>query len=207
MKTLVESAKAAKAASLEVAQLGTERKNEALRAMAKALVEKTPEILAANEKDMTKGRESGMPESLLDRLMLNADRIAGMAEGLDQVAALPDPIGRVMDEWTRPNGLVIRKVRVPMGVIGIIYEARPNVTVDAAALAFKAGSAMLLRGSSSAYESNAALVRVMRESLEASGVTPDAVCLVRTRATRPSTACSSCGSTSTSSSPAAARGS
>lgn len=107
MKTLVESAKAAKAASLEVAQLGTERKNEALRAMAKALVEKTPEILAANEKDMTKGRESGMPESLLDRLMLNADRIAGMAEGLDQVAALPDPIGRVMDEWTRPNGLVI----------------------------------------------------------------------------------------------------
>ena len=178
MKTLVESAKAAKAASLEVAQLGTERKNEALRAMAKALVEKTPEILAANEKDMAKGRESGMPESLLDRLMLNADRIAGMAEGLDQVAALPDPIGRVMDEWTRPNGLVIRKVRVPMGVIGIIYEARPNVTVDAAALAFKAGSAMLLRGSSSAYESNAALVRVMRESLEASGVTPDAVCLV-----------------------------
>lgn len=113
MKTLVESAKAAKAASLEVAQLGTERKNEALRAMAKALVEKTPEILAANEKDMAKGRESGMPESLLDRLMLNADRIAGMAEGLDQVAALPDPIGRVMDEWTRPNGLVIRKVRVP----------------------------------------------------------------------------------------------
>ena len=178
MKTLVESAKAAKAASLEVAQLGTERKNEALRAMAKALVEKTPEILAANEKDMAKGRESGMPESLLDRLMLNADRIAGMAEGLDQVAALPDPIGRVMDEWTRPNGLVIRKVRVPMGVIGIIYEARPNVTVDAAALAFKAGSAMLLRGSSSAYESNAALVRVMRESLEKSGVTPDAVCLV-----------------------------
>ncbi len=178
MKTLVESAQAAKAASLEVAQLGTERKNAALHAMAKALLERTPEILAANEKDMAKGRESGMPESLLDRLMLNADRIAGMAEGLDQVAELPDPIGRVMDEWTRPNGLVIRKVRVPMGVIGIIYEARPNVTVDAAALAFKAGSAMLLRGSSSAYESNAALVRVMRESLEASGVTPDAVCLV-----------------------------
>lgn len=178
MKTLVDSAKAAKAASLEVAQLSTEAKNAALRAMAKSLLERTPEILAANEKDMAKGRESGMPESLLDRLMLNAERIAGMAEGLDQVAELPDPIGRVMDEWTRPNGLVIRKVRVPMGVIGIIYEARPNVTVDAAALAFKAGSAMLLRGSSSAYESNAALVRVMRESLEASGVTPDAVCLV-----------------------------
>lgn len=178
MKTLVDSAKAAKAASLEVAQLSTEAKNAALRAMAKSLLERTPEILAANEKDMAKGRESGMPESLLDRLMLNAERIAGMAEGLDQVAELPDPIGRVMDEWTRPNGLVIRKVRVPMGVIGIIYEARPNVTVDAAALAFKAGSAMLLRGSSSAYESNAALVRVMRESLEASGVTPGAVCLV-----------------------------
>lgn len=178
MKTLVESAQAAKAASLEIAQLTTEQKTKALREMAGALLKRTPEILAANEKDMQKGRESGMPESLLDRLMLNEARIASMAEGLDQVADLPDPIGRVMDEWTRPNGLVIRKVRVPMGVIGIIYEARPNVTVDAAALAFKAGSAMLLRGSSSAYESNAALVRVMRESLEKSGVTPDAVCLV-----------------------------
>ena len=178
MKTLVESAQAAKAASLEIAQLTTEQKNEALRAMARALVERTPEILAANAKDMEKGRAGGMPDSLLDRLMLNEARIAGMAEGLDQVAELPDPIGRVMEEWTRPNGLVIRKVRVPMGVIGIIYEARPNVTVDAAALAFKAGSAMLLRGSSSAYESNAALVRVMRESLEKSSVTPDAVCLV-----------------------------
>ena len=91
---------------------------------------------------MQRGREGGMPESLLDRLMLNEARIAGMAEGLEQVADLPDPVGRVMDEWTRPNGLVIRKVRVPMGVIGIIYEARPNVTVDAAALAFKAGSAI-----------------------------------------------------------------
>ena len=178
MKTLIESARAAKAASLEVAQLTTTQKNEALRAMARALIERAPEILAANAKDMEKGREGGMPDSLLDRLMLNEARIAGMAEGLDQVAELPDPIGRVMDEWTRPNGLVIRRVRVPMGVIGIIYEARPNVTVDAAALAFKAGSAMLLRGSSSAYESNAALVRVMRESLEKSGVTPDAVCLV-----------------------------
>lgn len=178
MKTLVESAQAAKAASLEVAQLTTTQKNEALHAMARALIERAPEILAANAKDMEKGREGGMPDSLLDRLMLNEARIAGMAEGLDQVAELPDPIGRVMDEWARPNGLVIRKVRVPMGVIGIIYEARPNVTVDAAALAFKAGSAMLLRGSSSAYESNAALVRVMRESLEKSGVTPDAVCLV-----------------------------
>lgn len=178
MKTLVESAQSAKAASLEVAQLTTTQKNEALHAMARALIERAPEILAANAKDMEKGREGGMPDSLLDRLMLNEARIAGMAEGLDQVAELPDPIGRVMDEWTRPNGLVIRKVRVPMGVIGIIYEARPNVTVDAAALAFKAGSAMLLRGSSSAYESNAALVRVMRESLEKSGVTPDAVCLV-----------------------------
>ena len=178
MKTLIESAKAAKAASLELARLTTEAKNAALRAMARALMEKSPEILAANEADMQRGREGGMPESLLDRLMLNEARIAGMAEGLEQVADLPDPIGRVMDEWTRPNGLVIRKVRVPMGVIGIIYEARPNVTVDAAALAFKAGSAILLRGSSSAYESNAALVRVMRGALEGCGVTPDAVCLV-----------------------------
>ena len=178
MKTLVESAKAAKAASLEVAQLGTERKNEALRAMAKALVEKTPEILAANEKDMAKGRESGMPESLLDRLMLNADRIAGMAEGLDQVAALPDPIGRVMDEWTRPNGLVIRKTAVPLGVVAIIYESRPNVTSDAAVLAMKSGNVCVLRGGKEAYRSAAAIVAAMHEGLREAGLPETFVNLV-----------------------------
>ena len=181
MKTLIESAAAAKAAGTAVAQLTTEQKNAALLAMADALEAICDESLAANAADMERERANGMSSDMLDRLMLNEKRVADMALGLRQVAELPDPVGEVMREWTRPNGLTIRKVRVPMGVIGIIYEARPNVTVDAASLAFKAGSAILLRGSGSAYESNAAEVRVMRAALESCGVTPDAVCLVEER--------------------------
>ena len=178
MKTLMESAAAAKAAAAEVAQLSTETKNRALLAMADALEAHMAEILAANAADMDRERANGMSPDMLDRLMLNEGRVRDMAVGLRQVAELPDPIGEVISEWDRPNGLHIKKVRVPMGVIGIIYEARPNVTVDAASLAFKAGSAILLRGSGSAYESNAAEVRVLRSALESCGVTPDAVCLV-----------------------------
>ena len=181
MKTLIESAAAAKAASTVVAQLTTEQKNAALLAMADALESGMADILEANRADMERERANGMSEGMLDRLMLNENRVRDMAVGLRQVAELPDPIGEVMADWRRPNGLEIRKVRVPMGVIGIIYEARPNVTVDAASLAFKAGSAILLRGSGSAYESNAAEVRVMRAALESVGVTPDAVCLVAER--------------------------
>ena len=181
MKTLIESAAAAKAASTVVAQLTTGQKNAALLAMADALESGMADILEANRADMERERANGMSESMLDRLMLNEARVRDMAVGLRQVAELPDPIGEVMADWKRPNGLEIRKVRVPMGVIGIIYEARPNVTVDAASLAFKAGSAILLRGSGSAYESNAAEVRVMRAALESVGVTPDAVCLVEER--------------------------
>lgn len=181
MKTLIESAAAAKAASTVVAQLTTGQKNAALLAMADALESGMADILEANRADMERERANGMSESMLDRLMLNETRVRDMAVGLRQVAELPDPIGEVMADWKRPNGLEIRKVRVPMGVIGIIYEARPNVTVDAASLAFKAGSAILLRGSGSAYESNAAEVRVMRAALESVGVTPDAVCLVAER--------------------------
>ena len=181
MKTLIESAAAAKAASTVVAQLTTEQKNAALLAMADALESGMADILEANRADMERERANGMSEGMLDRLMLNENRVRDMAVGLRQVAELPDPIGEVMADWKRPNGLEIRKVRVPMGVIGIIYEARPNVTVDAASLAFKAGSAILLRGSGSAYESNAAEVRVMRAALESVGVTPDAVCLVAER--------------------------
>lgn len=181
MKTLIESAAAAKAASTVVAQLTAEQKNAALLAMADALESGMADILEANRADMERERANGMSESMLDRLMLNENRVRDMAVGLRQVAELPDPIGEVMADWKRPNGLEIRKVRVPMGVIGIIYEARPNVTVDAASLAFKAGSAILLRGSGSAYESNAAEVRVMRAALESVGVTPDAVCLVEER--------------------------
>ena len=181
MKTLIESAAAAKAAGTAVAQLTTEQKNAALLAMADALESGMADILEANRADMERERANGMSEGMLDRLMLNENRVRDMAVGLRQVAELPDPIGEVMADWKRPNGLEIRKVRVPMGVIGIIYEARPNVTVDAASLAFKAGSAILLRGSGSAYESNAAEVRVMRAALESVGVTPDAVCLVAER--------------------------
>ena len=181
MKTLLESAAAAKAAAAAVAQLTTEEKNAALLAMADELEARCAEVLAANGADMARERANGMSEDMLDRLMLNEKRVADMALGLRQVAELPDPVGEVLREWERPNGLRIRKVRVPMGVIGIIYEARPNVTVDAASLAFKAGSAILLRGSGSAYESNAALVSVMRSALEGRGITPDAVCLVEER--------------------------
>ena len=178
MKTLLESCAAAKAASTAVARLTTEQKNAALLAMADALEAECASVLAANKADMDRERANGMSEDMLDRLMLNEKRVADMALGLRQVAELPDPVGEVLKDWTRPNGLRIKKVRVPMGVIGIIYEARPNVTVDAASLAFKAGSAILLRGSGSAYESNAALVEVMRRALAALGITPDAVCLV-----------------------------
>ena len=167
MKTLIESAAAAKAASTVVAQLTTEQKNAALLAMADALESGMADILEANRADMERERANGMSEGMLDRLMLNENRVRDMAVGLRQVAELPDPIGEVMADWKRPNGLEIRKVRVPMGVIGIIYEARPNVTVDAASLAFKAGSAIQ--------------VRVMRAALESVGVTPDAVCLVAER--------------------------
>ncbi len=153
MKTLIESAAAAKAASTAVAQLTTEQKNAALLAMADALEARCAEVLEANAVDMEREKANGMSPDMLDRLMLNEKRVQDMAVGLRQVAELPDPVGEVMREWTRPNGLKISKVRVPMGVIGIIYEARPNVTVDAASLAFKAGSAILLRGSGSAYES------------------------------------------------------
>ena len=178
MKTLIESAQAAKAACALIALLDAETKNRSLRAMADALTASAANILEANSADVAHGREKGTPEPMLDRLTLTAGRIDGIAEGVRQVAALPDPVGEMLDEWTTAEGLRIQKVRVPMGVIGMIYEARPNVTVDAASLAFKAGSAILLRGSASAYESNAALVRVLRASLEKSGVTPDAVCLV-----------------------------
>ena len=181
MKTLLESCAAAKAASTAVARLTTEQKNAALLAMADALEAECASVLAANKADMDRERANGMSEDMLDRLMLNEKRVADMALGLRQVAELPDPVGEVLKDWTRPNGLRIKKVRVPMGVIGIIYEARPNVTVDAASLAFKAGSAILLRGSGSAYESNAALVGVMRSALEGRGITPDAVCLVAER--------------------------
>ena len=154
-------AQAAKKAAAKLAVTGTAVKNAALLAMAAALEEKTEEILAANARDMEAAQAKGMRSSMLDRLKLTAERVAGMADGLRQVANLPDPIGNVLDGKTLPNGLQITKVRVPLGVIGIIYEARPNVTADAAGLCLKSGNAVILKGGSEAMESNKAVAAIL----------------------------------------------
>jgi glutamate-5-semialdehyde dehydrogenase len=153
-------------------------KDAALRAMADALVERTGEIIEANEADVRAGRDAGMAESLLDRLALSAKRVEGMAGGLRQVAGLADPVGESVRGSILPNGLELRQVRVPLGVVGIVYEARPNVTADAAGLCLKAGNAVLLRGSSSAARSNAAIVAILRDALDGAGLPADAVQLV-----------------------------
>lgn len=154
------------------------KKNDALHAIANALRKHSDEIIKANEKDIENGKNSGMSESLLDRLKLSPERIEGMAQGVEQVAALADPIGRVLDGRTLDSGLKIEKVTVPMGVIGIIYEARPNVTSDAAALCLKAGSAVILRGGKEAINSNKAVATIMRDALGNAGFPKDCVALV-----------------------------
>ncbi|WP_336671543.1 glutamate-5-semialdehyde dehydrogenase [Tsukamurella sp. USMM236] len=173
-----EAARAARAASKQLITLTTEQKNAVLHAAADALLANKGRILAANAEDVERARAAGTEESLIDRLALNEARVDGIASGLRQVAGLPDPVGNVLRGSTLPNGLELRQVAVPLGVVGIVYEARPNVTVDAFGLTLKSGNAVLLRGSSSAASSNAALVAVLRESLEASGITPDAVALL-----------------------------
>nr|WP_300129157.1 glutamate-5-semialdehyde dehydrogenase [uncultured Butyricicoccus sp.] len=175
LMTIAEDARAAKAA---VARLDTNAKNAGLHAIADALIEHTAEILTANQLDLDAGRANGLNDGLLDRLTLTADRIKGIAEGCRQVATLPDPIGEVLWQRTRPNGLRIGLRRVPMGVIGIIYEARPNVTVDAAALCFKAGSACILRGGKEAFHSSKCLADLMRNALDACGLPKNAINLV-----------------------------
>ena len=169
---------AARHAERVLAVAGTAQKNRAQEAIARALKERESAILAENQKDLAAARESGMKASLLDRLALSPQRIDGIVEGVRQVAALPDPIGCVTRMEKRPNGLVIGKRRVPLGVIGIIYEARPNVTVDAAALCLKSGNAVILRGGKEAFRSNKAFVAVMRDALEAAGLPRDCVALV-----------------------------
>ena len=159
-------------------KLNTEEENAGLLSAADALISRTQEILDANAKDMENAVKNGMSSGLQDRLRLTPERIAGMAEGLREVAALPDCIGEVMEETERPNGLKIKKVRVPMGVIGIIYEARPNVTADAFGLCFKTGNAVILKGGSDALYSNIAIVKVLREALESCGLPADAVGLI-----------------------------
>lgn len=159
-------------------KLTATEKNKALLHASEALLSHTEEILSANEKDIKAGKEKGMHEGLLDRLALTETRIAAMAEGLRQIAALEDPIGEIMDTFIRPNGLKISKVRVPLGVIGIIYESRPNVTADAFGLCFKAGNAVILKGGSDALLSNKAITVVLRNALQESGICADALQLI-----------------------------
>lgn len=167
----------AKAASRSLAVAGAE-KDLALMAIARALLERQEEILEANRIDLQNGKEAGLTPSLLDRLALTPARIEGMAEGVRQIITLPDPVGKVLDGTVRPNGLQITKVRTPLGVIGIIFEARPNVTVDAAALCLKSGNAVILRGGKEAIQSNLCLTKVMRGALEGTRLPADCIQLV-----------------------------
>ena len=175
---LIEIGKAAKAAEQTIRNLSTVKKNEVLLQAADHLIEDMDALLAANELDMENGRKNGMAQGLLDRLLLTKERIAQMAEGIRQVASLEDPIGEVTGMKCRPNGLRIGQKRVPLGVIGIIYEARPNVTADAFALCFKTGNVVILKGGSDAIHSNIAIVASIRKTLEQAGVTADAITLI-----------------------------
>ncbi|MEO7261266.1 MAG: glutamate-5-semialdehyde dehydrogenase [Jatrophihabitantaceae bacterium] len=165
----------ARQASFELATVNRGAKDQALHAMADALDAATVQLLDANAADVAAAREDGTAEQLVDRLALNPDRLAGMAQGLREIAGLPDPVGEVVRGFTRPNGLQLRQLRVPFGVVAIVYEARPNVTVDAAGLALKSGNAALLRGSASAICSNRALVAVLSEAAAKAGLPSDAI--------------------------------
>ncbi|ABO49703.1 glutamate-5-semialdehyde dehydrogenase [Desulforamulus reducens MI-1] len=175
MSNVKNLAKKAKIAARTLSVLDTEAKNSALEAIASQLLADKETILQANGKDLDNGKKMGLSPSLLDRLALTSARIDGMVEGIKQVVELEDPVGQVMETWQRPNGLEIAKVRVPMGVIGMVYEARPNVTVDTCALCLKAGSAVVLRGSSSALNSNRALVSAIKKGLAKTAIPEDTV--------------------------------
>lgn len=168
----------AKQAARELASIDTRTKDDALQSIAQALIERTPEILQANERDMQAGREADIGDVLLDRLRLSEQRIAGMAAAVREVAALPDPVGEVIEGSRLRSGLGVRKVRVPLGVVAVIYEARPNVTIDAAALCLKSGNAIVLRGSSSAAHSNAVLAGIAAQAAQGSGLPAGCVSLV-----------------------------
>ena len=179
MTALQQQGTAAKAASRVLAMAGTAKKNEALEAIAAALTARQDEWLAANAEDISAAKEAGMRPAMLDRLTLTPARIAGIVDGVRQVAALPDPIGRVDKMETRPNGLIIGRRRVPLGVIAIIFEARPNVTVDAAALCLKSGNVCILRGGKEAIRSNRCVARLMRDALVSVGLPEDCISLVQ----------------------------
>jgi len=167
---ILEICKRAKAASYDLARLPTEVKNKALLNMADALEKNVSEILEANKKDVEASREKGVKEALLDRLILNKTRVSKMAQCLREVAALPDPIGEIVKTWTRPNGLIIGQLRVPLGVVAVIYESRPDVTSDASGICLKSGNAVILRGGSDAINSNITIGKILSEAAEDSGV-------------------------------------
>jgi glutamate-5-semialdehyde dehydrogenase len=176
--SVAETCIAAQQASRVLTTLDTRTKNAALEAIAAALIERSGEILEANERDLEAGREAGLTPALIDRLALDPARIAGIASQVREVVALPDPVGEVIDGYRLPNGLDVRKVRVPLGVIAVVYEARPNVTIDAAALCLKSGNAIVLRGSSTAAHSNAVLAAVANEAALAAGLPDGALALI-----------------------------
>ena len=177
-QSVTELCRAAKAAARALATLDSGTKDRALLAVAEALEARMAEILDANARDLEAGRESGLSDALMDRLALTEERVRGMARGVREIAALPDPVGEVIDGYRLPNGLDVRKVRVPLGVVAVVYEARPNVTIDAAALCLKSGNAILLRGSSSATHSNAVLAAIAAEAAEGAGLPAGALGLV-----------------------------
>jgi glutamate-5-semialdehyde dehydrogenase len=167
--------KNARAAAIRLAVVDTETKNRALHAIAHAILGATAAIVEANQKDVSSGEKGGLSKALLDRLTLTPDRVKAMAQGVQEIAHLEDPTSEVMREWTRPNGMKIKQVRVPIGVIGMIYESRPNVTAEAAALCLKSGNAVVLRGGSEAVNSNKALVEIISAALKGAGLPADAV--------------------------------
>lgn len=175
---LTELGKKAKEAEKTLMIATTEQKNKALKYIAQALIENVDEIIQANTIDLENGKNNGMSEAMLDRLKLDKDRIKGMAKGVEDVVLLPDPVGRVLSETTRPNGLNIKKVSTPLGVIGVIFEARPNVTSDAAALCLKSGNTVILRGGKEAINSNRIIAKTMREAVKKSGLSEDVIQLV-----------------------------
>lgn len=175
---LTELGKKAKEAEKTLMIATTEQKNKALKYIAQALIENADEIIQANTIDLENGKKNGMSEAMLDRLKLDKDRIKGMAKGVEDVVLLPDPVGRVLSETTRPNGLNIKKVSTPLGVIGVIFEARPNVTSDAAALCLKSGNTVILRGGKEAINSNRIIAKTMRKAVKKSGLSEDVIQLV-----------------------------
>jgi glutamate-5-semialdehyde dehydrogenase len=178
--TIRRLAEEARAASLKLAVASTEAKNRALLVLAEKIESATPALIAANAKDLDAGRATGLSAAMLDRLTLNESRIRQMAQGVREIVALPDPVGAELERVIRPNGLVIRRVRVPIGVIGIIYESRPNVTIDCAALCLKSGNATILRGGKEAFHSNTALAALIADALAVAGLPATAVQLIPT---------------------------